>query len=139
MQPYWRKFLCSTRYTIRQFLSYRVLKVESINSITMPYQSASPFGDDESSKMPQTQYRPLSLHGSIVLWTLAAFSVGKTPLTGDQPVDKPLPTHRTTQTQNKRKQTYMPRVGFEPTTPVFQRAKSVHFLDRAFTVIGFIA
>jgi hypothetical protein len=30
----------------------------------------------------------------------------------------------------------MPRVGFEPTTPVFQRAKTVHALDRAATVIG---
>jgi hypothetical protein len=26
--------------------------------------------------------------------------------------------------------------GFEPTTPVFQRAKTVHVLDRAATVIG---
>jgi hypothetical protein len=29
----------------------------------------------------------------------------------------------------------MPRVGLEPTTPVFQRAKTVHALDRADTVI----
>jgi hypothetical protein len=28
--------------------------------------------------------------------------VGRTPWTGDQPVAKPLPTHRTIQTQNKR-------------------------------------
>jgi hypothetical protein len=27
-------------------------------------------------------------------------------------------------------------VGFEPTIPVFQRAKTVHALDRAATVIG---
>jgi hypothetical protein len=32
----------------------------------------------------------------------------------------------------------MPRVGFEPTIPVFERAKTVHALDRAATVIGFI-
>jgi hypothetical protein len=32
----------------------------------------------------------------------------------------------------------MPRVGFEPTTPVFERAKIVHALDRAATVIGFL-
>jgi hypothetical protein len=31
-----------------------------------------------------------------------------TPWTGDQPVARPLPTHRTTQTQNKRTQTSMP-------------------------------
>jgi hypothetical protein len=30
----------------------------------------------------------------------------------------------------------MPRVGFEPTIPVFERAKAVHSLDRAPTVIG---
>jgi hypothetical protein len=41
-----------------------------------------------------------------------------------------------TYTQNKRTQTFMPRVGFEPTTPVFERAKTVYALDRAATVIG---
>jgi hypothetical protein len=30
----------------------------------------------------------------------------------------------------------MRRVGFEPTIPVFERAKTVHALDRAATVIG---
>jgi hypothetical protein len=30
----------------------------------------------------------------------------------------------------------MPRVGFEPTIPLFERAKTVHDLDRAATVIG---
>jgi hypothetical protein len=30
----------------------------------------------------------------------------------------------------------MPRVGFEPTIPVFERVKTVHSLDRAATVIG---
>jgi hypothetical protein len=29
----------------------------------------------------------------------------------------------------------MPRVGFEPTIPAFERAKTVHALDRAETVI----
>jgi hypothetical protein len=45
--------------------------------------------------------------------------------------------YRTTQTQNKRTQTSMPWVAFEPTPPVFERAKPVHALDRAVTVIGF--
>jgi hypothetical protein len=40
------------------------------------------------------------------------------------------------QTQNKHKETYMPWVGFETTIPVFERAKTVHALDRAATVIG---
>jgi hypothetical protein len=30
----------------------------------------------------------------------------------------------------------MPRVGFEPTVPGFERAKMVHALDRAATAIG---
>jgi hypothetical protein len=38
--------------------------------------------------------------------------------------------------QNKRTQTYMPQVGFEPTIQVFERAKTVHALYRAATVIG---
>jgi hypothetical protein len=33
---------------------------------------------------------------------LILYTVGRTPWTGDQPVPRPLPTHRTTQTQNKR-------------------------------------
>jgi hypothetical protein len=41
-----------------------------------------------------------------------------------------------TYTQNKRTQTYMPEVGFEPTIPAFERAKRVHALARAATVIG---
>jgi hypothetical protein len=30
----------------------------------------------------------------------------------------------------------MPKVGFQPTIPKFERAKTVHALDRAATVIG---
>jgi hypothetical protein len=30
----------------------------------------------------------------------------------------------------------MPQVGFKPKTPVFEREKTVHALDRAATVIG---
>jgi hypothetical protein len=32
----------------------------------------------------------------------------------------------------------MPRVGFEPMIPVFERANTVHVSDRAATVIGLI-
>jgi hypothetical protein len=38
--------------------------------------------------------------------------------------------------QHKHTQTSMPQVGFEPTIPVFEWAKTVHALDRAATVIG---
>jgi hypothetical protein len=42
-----------------------------------------------------------------------------------------------TQTQNKHRETSMPRVGFEPTIPASERAKKVHALDRATTVVSF--
>jgi hypothetical protein len=54
----------------------------------------------------------------------------------DQPVARPLPEHRIAQTQSKRTQTSMPQVGFEPTIPVFERAKTIHALDPAAIVIG---
>jgi hypothetical protein len=67
---------------------------------------------------------------------LILYSVGRTPWMGDQPVARSLPTHRTTQTQNKCTQTFMQQVGLEPTIPAFERAKTVHALERAFTVIA---
>jgi hypothetical protein len=38
---------------------------------------------------------------------LIFYPVGRTPWTGDQPVERPLPAHRTAQIQNKRTQTFM--------------------------------
>jgi hypothetical protein len=77
------------------------------------------------------------------LWTLAAFfqflnlyTDRRTPRTSDRPVARPLPKQRTTQIQNKPIETSMSRVEFEPTIPAFERAKTVHALDRAATVIG---
>jgi hypothetical protein len=87
----------------------------------------------------------LSIYLSVALqpfWTVADFqflspyTVGRSPWTGDQPVTRPPPTHRTKQTQNKRAQTSMPRVGFEPIIPAFERAKTVNALDGAATMIG---
>jgi hypothetical protein len=52
-------------------------------------------------------------------------------LTCYEPVARTLPIHRTTRTQNKRRKTSLPRVGLEPTTPVFERAKTIHALDLA--------
>jgi hypothetical protein len=62
---------------------------------------------------------------------LILYTVGRTPWTENQLVARPLPTCRTTQTQNK-----PTHVGFEPTIPAFERAKTVHALDRAGTVIS---
>jgi hypothetical protein len=82
----------------------------------------------------------MALQPFVIPWPFFSFlilyTVGSSTWTGEQPVARPLPTHRTTQTQNKRTQTSTPRVGFEATTPVFERAKTVHALDRAATVIG---
>jgi hypothetical protein len=61
---------------------------------------------------------------------LIVYTVGRTPWTGDQTAAMPLPTYRTSQTQ-----TSMPQVECQRTTPVFDRTKTVHALDRAATVI----
>jgi hypothetical protein len=45
---------------------------------------------------------------------------------------------RATQTQKKRGQKSMPRMGFEPTTPVSERAKTFLTLDRTATVIVYL-
>jgi hypothetical protein len=58
------------------------------------------------------------------IWT-----VDRTPWTGDQPVARPLPK-QDSKTQ-KRGHTSMPRAGFEPTIPVFERSNTVHALNRA--------
>jgi hypothetical protein len=66
-------------------------------------------------------------------WPLLQFRnhFTQTPWTEDQPVTRPLPTHGTTQTQNKRTQTYLPRLGFESTTAVYEQAKIIRALDCA--------
>jgi hypothetical protein len=73
------------------------------------------------------QHTAFSIYGSSRPWPLFQFfnpyTIGRTPWTGDQTVASPLPTHRTTQTQNKRTQTSMPSVGFVPTIPVFERVR----------------
>jgi hypothetical protein len=53
---------------------------------------------------------------------LILYTVGRTPWMVDKPVTRPLPMHRSTHTS-------MPRVEFEHTIPVFERAKTVHALD----------
>jgi hypothetical protein len=65
---------------------------------------------------------------------LILYTVGRTPWTGDQPVARPLPTHRTTQTQNKLTQTPMPWGG--PETHDLSVPASEDSLDRVATVIG---
>jgi hypothetical protein len=69
---------------------------------------------------------PVHFFGFVILNT-----VGRTSWKGDRPVH-----NCATYTQNKRTQISMPRVGFEFTTPVFERVKTVQALDRAASVIG---
>jgi hypothetical protein len=79
----------------------------------------------------------LSIYLSICLWLcsrlfdlgsffsfLTLYTVGRTPWTGITPL------RGRYYTQNKRTQTTMPRVGFEPTIPAFERAKTVHWTPR---------
>jgi hypothetical protein len=61
---------------------------------------------------------------------------GRTPWTGDQPVARSLPRHRTT--LGIKVQASMPQVGFETPISMFERAKTVKALERAATVIGYI-
>jgi hypothetical protein len=75
---------------------------------------------------------PLSVKCFVSLQFLNPETVGRTPWMGDQPAARPLPT----QTQNKHRQTPMPSVGFEPTVPVFEQAKTVHALDHVATMMG---
>jgi hypothetical protein len=60
-------------------------------------------------------------------------TVGRTPWMGDRPDARPLPTHtHTHRGKNNREKcghTSMPRVGFEPTIPVFERPKTVRASD----------
>jgi hypothetical protein len=75
------------------------------------------------------------------LWTLTVFqffnpyTVGRTPWTGDQPVPRSLPTHRTTQTQNKRTDIHASSV-IRIHDPSVRADETVHASDRAATVIG---
>jgi hypothetical protein len=67
---------------------------------------------------------------SFLIW----YTVGRTPWTGDQSVVRPVFVH--TEQHKHRKTHKIQTVGFEHTIPAFKRAKTVHALDRAATVIG---
>jgi hypothetical protein len=53
--------------------------------------------------------RPFTWSWPINQYRNLFYTDGRTPWTGDQPISRLLPTHRTTQTQNKRTQTSMRR------------------------------
>jgi hypothetical protein len=66
------------------------------------------------------------------------YTVCRIPWTGDQHIARSLLIHKTTQIQNKCTHISMPRVWFEPTVTVLERAQTVHALDLVAIVIGSI-
>jgi hypothetical protein len=71
----------------------------------------------------------------LLLFRNVSYTDGRTPLTVDQLVTRPLPAPTTTQTQNKHIHilTTMVWVGSELTIPAFVQAKTVHALDQWFS------
>jgi hypothetical protein len=66
---------------------------------------------------------------------LTTYTIGKTSWKGGQPDARPLPTHTTTQTQNKHTHKHPCLQWHSNPRSVLERAKTVHSLDRAATVI----
>jgi hypothetical protein len=67
------------------------------------------------------------------------YADGRTPWMSDQLIARPLPAHRTTQTQNKRTHRHTCLwVGFEPKIPAFEQVKTVPASDCTATVRGVI-
>jgi hypothetical protein len=104
---------------------------------------------EKSTYLPTYLPTYLSIYLSIYLWLyspfveswpffnfLMSYAVDRTSWTGDHPVARPLPAHRTAQTQNKHTQTFISLVEFETTIIVFGREKTVHALDRAAILMG---
>jgi hypothetical protein len=75
----------------------------------------------------QTRYPSIYLSFCWILVAIFSFltlyTVGRTPWTGDQSVGRPLPTHRTTQTQNKRTQNIHALSGFRTHDPRFRMSE----------------
>jgi hypothetical protein len=89
-----------------------------------------------------TQYSFINVYTALC-WALVFSSVlqpfyadGRTSWTGDQFVARPLPTNRITQTQNNHTHTHPCLNGIRTHEHKFERAKTVHALDRKATVIG---
>jgi hypothetical protein len=82
----------------------------------------------------------LSLYGCTALWTLASISVSESYTQSVGPLGRGISPSQGRylhiEQHKHRIHAHMPRVGNVPTIPVFERAKTVHALDRAATVIG---
>jgi hypothetical protein len=143
----WRLAACGKKRWLRDFkpncdLNGRNLEenVEkyTMKRITWSSRNVSCYFIHTFSQSFIRQWLYSSLLGPALFFSLfiSVYTDGRTPWTSDQHVARPLPTHRTTQTQNihSHKHTCL-WVGFEPTIAVLERAKTVHALDRTATVI----
>jgi hypothetical protein len=81
--------------------------------------------------------RPSGLFPIRIIVAPRIFIDGRNPWTGGQPCHKAT-TYTGQHKQKKRGQTSMPRVGYESTIPVVERAIAFHALDRAATAIVII-
>jgi hypothetical protein len=122
-------FILMAQYNVDWNNNKTALKCIHCSNKSTPYTVQATFLPSSMALEPFAG--PGSFFGFLIL-----YRVGRTPWTRDQPVWRPLPTHRTAQTQNKRTQTSMPWVEFEPSTSVFERTKRVHSLDCAATLTG---
>jgi hypothetical protein len=106
--PFW-----TLRYILRAlgFLWQNERKREAINTdrgeririVSNQHFSTSSYSYSSSSLMA---LQPFLLGPGLLFSFVMLFTDGRTPWTSDQPVARPLPTHRTTQTQNKRTHTH---------------------------------
>jgi hypothetical protein len=89
---------------------------------TRPYpESAESNSQPHASLLQPFRIRPSGLFQfGIKSWNYESF--GSTPWTGDRPIARPLPTQVNT-TQKCRGKTLVHRLGFENTTPGFERSK----------------
>jgi hypothetical protein len=125
-------YILEWRVDVFQTMSERSCKGRTPSLLTIKPQSIF-----SSTFLPFGSLLPLLEHRAdfSVSWS---FTDGRTLWTGDQLVARPLPNHRTTQTQKNAHthQTSMPWVGFETTIPASERAKTVQALERSATVTG---
>jgi hypothetical protein len=130
--------ISNSRHVKRIHAEYRDRPITVVCREQKPYKMKTPKPIHPS--IHPSIYLSMALQAVFGPWPLLQFLnlyiVGRTLWTGYQPAARPLLTHRTTQTQNKRTHTSMSPVGCEPTIPAFERAKTVHALDHAATVTG---
>jgi hypothetical protein len=127
-------------FRISKCASHKLVKKGSYWNGVLPLWTSQQITPNEIYYLSIYEY--LSIYGCTALvdlgrfFSFLIFTASRSPWTEDQPVERPLPTHRTTQTQNRCTQASMSRVGFEPTIPMFEGAKTVHALDRAAITIA---